>query len=190
MPERKTIVKRNSAQFAALCGALLERGVNVRFRAHGRSMQPNILDDDAVIVTHAEEKLQRGDVALTHGADGFRVHRVRFADGSAGEIVTRGDAGQEYDAATQYVLGRVTAVVRNETQISFARPWTSHLHAARAFVNKLQLAARRRLTLRLLGAMPVFLLLQLFVAATPVKAVAVTLTQTPSVTTISPGATV
>ena len=85
MRERKPIVRRNSAQFAAVCEELLDLGMSVRFRAQGQSMQPNILHDDAVVVAPARrEELRRGDVALTHGEDGFRVHRVRFTDGSAG----------------------------------------------------------------------------------------------------------
>jgi uncharacterized repeat protein (TIGR01451 family) len=186
----KAKVVRNSVQFADVSAALLRRGANVRFRANGLSMRPNILDNDAVIVAPVDQKnLRRGDVALTHGPDGFRVHRVasRLA---AGAVITRADAGQENDPATDLVLGRVTAVVRNHRQISFARPWTPQLHAVRAFVHMLCLAARRRLTLRVLGALPALLLFQLFVAAPPVKAVAVTLTQTTSVTTVSPGGTV
>ncbi|MGC1620356.1 MAG: hypothetical protein WA765_17835, partial [Candidatus Acidiferrum sp.] len=190
MGKPKTKVVRNSAQFGDVSAALLQRGANVRFRANGLSMRPNILDNDAVIVAPVDQKkLRRGDVALTHGPDGFRVHRVASTP-AAGAVITHADAGQEDDAATDLVLGRVTAVVRNHRQISFARPWTPQLHAARAFVRMLCLAARRRLTLRVLGAMPALLLLQLFVAAAPVMAVAVTLTQTTSVTTVSPGGTV
>ncbi|MGB6598737.1 MAG: hypothetical protein WBE70_16610, partial [Candidatus Acidiferrum sp.] len=190
MRKPKAKVVRNSVQFADVSAALLRRGANVRFRANGLSMRPNILDNDAVIVAPVDQKnLRCGDVALTHGPDGFRVHRVasRLA---AGAVITRADAGQENDPATDLVLGRVTAVVRNHRQISFARPWTPQLHAVRAFVHMLCLAARRRLTLRVLGALPALLLFQLFVAAPPVKAVAVTLTQTTSVTTVSPGGTV
>ncbi|MGB7282869.1 MAG: C25 family cysteine peptidase [Candidatus Acidiferrum sp.] len=190
MRKSSHIEKRNSAQFAAVCDALLQRGVKVSFRAQGQSMQPNILDNDTVIVAPADQKLQRGDVALTFGEDGFRVHRVRFADGSAGEIVTRGDAGLENDAATRNVLGRVTTTVRNRHEMSFDRPWIPYLHALRTLVHNLRLAVNRRLTPRILGALPALILLQLFVAAAPVKAVAVTLTQTPSVTTVSPSGTI
>ena len=183
-------VVRNSAQFGDVSAALLQRGMKVRFRANGLSMRPNVLDNDSVIVAPAHQKdLRRGDVALTHGPDGFRVHRVASTP-AAGAVITRADAGQENDAATHLVLGRVTAVVRNGRKISFQRPWMPQVHAARNFIHMLRLVARRRMTLRFLAASPALILLQLFVAATPVKAVAVTLTQTPSVTTVSPGATV
>jgi uncharacterized repeat protein (TIGR01451 family) len=188
---RKPIEKRDSAQFAAICEALLARGASVRFRAQGQSMQPNILHDDVVTVAPAEQgELRRGDVALTHGKDGFRVHRVRFSDGSAGEIVTRGDSGREDDVPALAVLGKVTATRRNGRRVSFARPWMREVHAARTILHRLRLAMSRRLAPRLLAVVPVFLLLQLFAGATPVQAVSVTLTQTPSVTTVSPGGTV
>ena len=84
-------------------------------------MRPNILNEDAVtIVSTKQEELRRGDVALTCGKDGFRVHRVAVADRTTGSIVTRADAGQEDDPATNRVLGRVTAVERNGQIYSFA----------------------------------------------------------------------
>ncbi|MGC1416752.1 MAG: S24/S26 family peptidase, partial [Candidatus Acidiferrum sp.] len=178
MAKPKAKVVRNSAQFGDVSAALLQSGMKVRFRANGLSMRPNVLDNDSVIVapTHQKE-LRRGDVALTHGPDGFRVHRVAIAP-SSGALITRADAGQENDAATHLVLGRVTAVVRNGRKISFQRPWMPQVHAARNLIHMLRLVARRRMTLRFLAAAPALILLQLFVAATPVKAVAVTLTQT------------
>jgi len=188
--ERKSIEKRNSAQFAAVCEALLRRGANVRFRAHGQSMQPNVLENDAVIVAPAEQTLERGDVALTYGKDGFRVHRVRFTDGSAGEIVTRGDAGQENDAAVNVVLGKVVAIERNGQKISMERPGISCLHAARVWIRRLWLA----LTLRLGGLSASSLCIGLVAAfgllfnATPVAAQAdLTMTQTTSVSVVDTG---
>src|SRR5277367_672743 len=119
--ERKSIVKRNSAQFAAVCDALLHRGANVRFRANGLSMRPNILNEDAVTIAPAEqEDLRRGDVALTCGKDGFRVHRVAGADKATGNLVTRADAGHQDDAITDRVLGKVIAIERNGRIYSFA----------------------------------------------------------------------
>ena len=45
--EKRT--RRDTTQFAMLCEAVLQRGLQVRFLAHGRSMQPNVLNGDAVI---------------------------------------------------------------------------------------------------------------------------------------------
>ncbi len=190
MGKPKSKVVRNSAQFAEFSAALLQRGLKLRFRANGLSMRPNIFDNDSVIVSPVDQKgLRRGDVALTRGADGFRVHRVASVS-RIGALITRSDAAQENDAATDLVLGRVTAVVRNGRKIPFQYPWMSQVHVARNFVHKLRLVARRRVSLRFLAAAPALILLQLFVAPTPVKAVNVTLTQTTSVTTVSPGGTV
>jgi uncharacterized repeat protein (TIGR01451 family) len=188
--ERKSIEKRNSAQFAAVCEALLQRGASVRFRAQGQSMQPNVLENDAVIVAPAEQKLERGDVALTHGKDGFRVHRVRFADGSAGEIVTRGDAGQENDAAVNVVLGKVVAIERNGQKVSMERPGIKCLHAARVWIRRLWLAWTLRLG-RLSASSLCFGLIAAFgllLNATPVAAQAdLTMSQTPSVSVVATG---
>ena len=190
MRERKSIEKRNSAQFAAICDALLRHGANVRFRAHGQSMQPNVLENDAVIVAPAEQKLERGDVALTHGKDGFRVHRVCFADGSAGEIVTRGDAGQENDAAVNVVLGKVVAIERNGQKVSMERPGIKCLHAARVWIRRLWLASTLRLG-RLSASSLCFGLIAAFgllLNATPVAAQAdLTMSQTTSVSVVDTG---
>src|SRR6266852_8113551 len=95
VPESKTVQRRSSPQFAAVCDALLQRGLKVRFRARGASMQPNILDGDTVVVAPAAgNDLGRGDVVLARGEDGFRVHRIVKNGLGGGAIVTRGDAGQ------------------------------------------------------------------------------------------------
>src|SRR5580692_566954 len=135
VPVRKPIVKRNSAQFAAICDELLHRGAKIRFRANGLSMRPNILNEDAVVIVPAKkEELRRGDVAFTSGKDGFRVHRVTVADIATGSIVTRADAGQEDDDLTNRVLGRVTAVERNGRTRAFGFAGQKYLHACRTLL--------------------------------------------------------
>jgi uncharacterized repeat protein (TIGR01451 family) len=188
--ERRATEKRDSAQFAAVCEALLERGAMVRFRAHGRSMQPNILNEDVVTVAPAEQQLQRGDVALTYGEEGFRVHRVRFTDGSAGEIVTRGDAGQENDPAVNLVFGKVIAIERNGKKASITRHGTKFLHATRASIHRLRVASTRRLSQLSASSLCFGLLaaLGLLLNASPVAAQAdLTMTQTTSVSVVATG---
>ena len=188
----KTVVRKNSAQFAAVCQELLQRGLHLRFTAHGKSMQPNILSEDQVVIAPASEReLVRGQVAFAQGREGFRIHRLirDVATGSA--AITRGDAGQEQDpAAQQQILGRAIAIVRKGREISLDRPWTPRLHAARAFFRKVRMAVRRRAARGFLLCVPALILLQLLTGAAPVKAVSVTITQTPSVTTVSPGGTI
>jgi uncharacterized repeat protein (TIGR01451 family) len=188
--ERKPIVRRNSEQFAAVCDALLQHGANVRFRANGLSMRPNILDNDAVIVAPAEQPIERGDVTLTYGEEGFRVHRVRFADGSFGEVVTRSDAGQENDPAVNRVFGKVIEIERNGKRVSMERPGTECLHAARVWIHRLKLASALRLS-RLSASALCFGLIALFgllLNASPVAAQAdLTMTQTTSVSVVDTG---
>src|SRR5580658_4280305 len=188
--EHKPIVKRNSEQFGAMCEALLERGVNVRFLAQGQSMQPNVLNNDAVIVAPAEQNLRRGDVALTRSEDGFCVHRVCFSDGFAGEIVTRGDAGQENDRAANLIFGKVIAIERNGQKASIARPGIKFLHAARTWMRRLRLAFALRLGQLSASSLCFGLIaaLGLLLNASPVAAQAdLTMSQTTSVSVVATG---
>ena len=186
-----TAVRKNSTQFAAVCHELLDRGLHLRFTAQGQSMQPNILSGDRVVVAPADSKeIARGQVVLTDGQDGLRIHRLigRVADGGA--AITRGDAGQEADAdAHQEILGHAVALERDGEHISLDGPWAGRVHAARILLRRVWLAGRRRLTGGFLALLPTFILFQLFAGAAPVRAnnVPVTITQTPSVTTVSPG---
>ena len=191
MRERRAIEKRNSAQFAAVCEALLERGAKVRFRVQGQSMQPNILNNDAVTVAPAGRgDLQRGDVALTRGEGGFRIHRVVVQDSLRAELITRGDAGQENDPAANVVFGKVIAIERNGQGSSLVRTGIKFLHATRVSRRRLKLSLARRL-----GQFParflffgLFAVLGLLFNASPAKAQAdLTMSQTPSVSVVATG---
>jgi uncharacterized repeat protein (TIGR01451 family) len=189
--ERKSIVKRNSAQFAAICDELLHRGAKIRFRANGLSMRPNILNEDAVTIVPAkQEELRRGDVALTCGQDGFRVHRVALADKATGSILTRADAGQEDDALTNRVLGKVTAVERNGQTYSFASATQRYVHTCRRFAYRLTQAGVVR-TARFASASLLFgfsiLFGMLFNAAPAAAQADLTMSQAPSVSVVDTG---
>ncbi len=194
MPESKTVVKRNSTQFAAICDALLQRGLKVRFRARGESMQPNILDGDAVVVAPAAgNDLERGDVVLARGEDGFRVHRVLQEGPIGGEIITRGDAGQENDPATAVVLGKVIAIERVGKRTSITKPGTRFLHASRTLLHRLKLASARRFK-KLGSGLALFGLLIAFgilLNASPVAAQAdLSLVHTAAPSVVAPGGTI
>lgn len=142
MRMRNSIVRRDSAQFAAACQALLQAGAKIRFRANGRSMRPNILDNDAVIVASCGlEDLHTGDVALTRSSDGFRVHRVSATDPRSCSVITRSDAGQEDDPATGSVLGKVVALERRGSLHSLDYPGQKYLHACRSVAYRFAQAA-------------------------------------------------
>jgi uncharacterized repeat protein (TIGR01451 family) len=183
------VVRKDSAQFAAVCDELFALGLRLRFTARGESMRPNILPGDQVVVEAAREgNVARGEVVLARGEEGFRVHRlIRKIAGNA--AITRGDAGQSEDAAEQEILGRVVAVARRNEESSFERPWSRTVQAARTFLRKVWLGGRRKLTGGLFGIVPAIILWQLLAGAAPAQAnvVPITVTQTPSVTTVSPG---
>jgi uncharacterized repeat protein (TIGR01451 family) len=191
--ERKPIVRRNSEQFAALCDALLHRGAKVRFRANGLSMRPNILNEDAVTIAPIEQQeLRRGDVALTCGKDGFRVHRVSFTDGHTGEIITRADAGQDFDAAIDRVFGKVITIKRNGREWSLAFPGQRYAHACRSFIHRFVQATALRAT-RFASASVLIGMAILFatlLGASPAAGQALTITDTAAPTTVSPGGTI
>lgn len=193
MAERKAIVKRDSAQFAAACEALLQRGAKVRFRANGLSMRPNILNEDVVTVSPVErEELRVGDVALTQGGDGFRVHRVSFSDGATGEIITRADAGQEYDATVNRVFGKVIAIERNGRMRSVSFTGQAYVHSFRSLVYQCKQAATLRFR-RLASASAFFglaILLGVLLNAAPAAGQAFTITDTAAPATVLPGGTI
>ncbi|HEY2544771.1 MAG TPA: hypothetical protein VGI46_01775, partial [Candidatus Acidoferrum sp.] len=192
MRNRKTIDKRNSVQFAAICEALLERGVKVRFRVQGQSMQPNILNDDAVVVVPAGgQEVRRGDVALTRGEDGFHVHRVLAAHGEDG-VITRGDSAQENDRPANFVLGKAVAIERNGKMHSLAFPGQKYVHACRSFAYRLGEAAALRAA-KLASALAFFGLLVfvgVLLSAPPAAGQAFTITNNASVANATIGTTI
>jgi uncharacterized repeat protein (TIGR01451 family) len=111
--EIETVTKRDTRTFAAFCQQLLERGHRVRFRAQGASMRPNIMENDTLIVAPVTgSPVRPGDVLLTQGESGLKVHRLVQQNITTGTIVTRGDSGQQNDPPTSTSLGRVIAVER------------------------------------------------------------------------------
>jgi uncharacterized repeat protein (TIGR01451 family) len=173
-----------------MCEAVLAQGTQVRFRVSGMSMQPNLLDGDTVVVAPAQKnELRRGDVVLTEGNDGLRVHRF-ISEDEAGGIVTRGDAGQENDPEPQKLAGRVVAIERNGRKISVTQPGQKFLAASRILMRRLKLAAALRFK-RLGSSIALFGLLVasgLLLNATPAAAQAdLTMSQVTSVSVVDTG---
>ncbi|MGB2642846.1 MAG: C25 family cysteine peptidase [Candidatus Acidiferrum sp.] len=187
-----SIVVRNSARFGEVCSALLEAGASVRFRANGLSMRPNILDNDAVVVVPVQAKdLRRGDVAFTRGADGFRVHRVAAADGDR-SVITRSDAAQGNDAATDRIFGKVIAIERSGRRSSLSYPGQKYVHACRSFVYQFAQAAALRAT-RLASAsafLALAMLCGLLLLASPAAGQSFTVTNTPNPATGTVGTSI
>lgn len=145
MPHSSTELWMDSPRFRAMCEAVLGAGSHVRFHVRGMSMQPNLLEGDLVIVGPVSVgALKKGDVVLTQNEDGLRVHRVVEMK-TTGGIITRGDAGQENDLATQQVLGRVIKVERDGQRAWQAQAGQKYLDASRTLARRLKLAAAARL---------------------------------------------
>ena len=186
------LLRRDSSQFAMLCADVLQRGLQVRFLAHGQSMQPNVLNGDAVIAEPVDaHELRRGDIALTLGQHGVLLHRVIRIDPATKRIITRGDAGQQDDTPAELVLGRAVCIERDGKRISLQTPGTALLHAVRKQAYRLWHAGTRRMqkSRGVLGPCALILLAALLHAA-PVSAQALTITDTAAPTTVAPGGTI
>ncbi len=183
MRESKTLEARDSLQFAVVCEAALDDGVRVRFRADGRSMQPNVQDGDTVVVAPLSAgRPRRGDIALTRGDRGFVLHRVVGWDSATGSIVTRGDAGQQNDAPGAKLLGKVIAIERGGKTISVTARGTSFMHGFRTLaVRVLRAGALRAGRFRTALAPAIFMLMALLLHAAPAAGQA-TLTVTDAAT--------
>ena len=88
----------DSKLFEEIIRDLLNQGLNVRFQARGASMSPSIRDGDIVEVTPViVSKLRKDDIVLAKTNNGFRLHRIVFADSARDAFITRGDCGLEND---------------------------------------------------------------------------------------------
>jgi uncharacterized repeat protein (TIGR01451 family) len=157
-------------------------------------MQPNILDNDAVVVESARESdLQPGDVVLVHGEDRLLVHRIQRKDIASGEIITRGDAGQESDGPAERVLGKIVAIDRDGRSHWMGVVGHSLVHLARMLTRRLRLALTlrdRKLSVRALF-LGFFSIFGLLLSATPASAQAdLALAQTAAPSVVAPGGTI
>lgn len=147
----------DSEMFEALSRELLNGGLYVRFEARGASMSPSIHDREIVHVTPViVSKLGKGDIVLTKGDSGFRMHRLVIADHKKDTFITRGDCGLEDDpplpgaqilgfAASKEVkvAGRVFAVTL-DGRASLARRVLGRAMEFAARLNRRAIARRMR----------------------------------------------
>jgi len=185
------LLRRDTSQFAMLCQAALQRGLQVRFLAHGQSMLPNVLNGDAVVAEPvAAQELRRGDIALTLGQHGVLLHRVIRRDPATNRIVTRGDAGQQEDTPAELVLGRAVCLERDGKRISLQTPGTKLLHALRRQCRRvIQAGASRSPRLRAILAPLLCALFALCLYASPAAA-QFTITDSVAPANVAPGGTV
>ena len=191
MREIETLTKRNSQLFAELCRELLGRGLRVRFRAHGASMLPNIIADDALVIARVPvSRVRRGEVVLTDGEFGLKAHRVVKRNRASGLLITRGDAGQENDPLAHSQLGRVISIERRgriRGTVGFYPRIAAKLNST---AHRLKLAFRHRAAKLFNYIFPTALLLFTCLIATVAPAAAqadLSITETPGSGTVSPG---
>lgn len=135
----------DSPRFRSMCEAVLRSGNHVRFHVRGASMQPNLLEGDAVVVAPAcQSDLRRGDILLSHDRHSLRVHRL-VSESSVNTLVTRGDTGLGNDLDPQTLMGRVVAIERHGRTIAPNTRVQKFVHASKSSLRRLKLAAAARL---------------------------------------------
>ena len=76
--------------FSDVSAELLRRGARVRFRATGRSMQPTILEGEAITVEPvAPAAVTRGDILFYRWEQGVVAHRVIRIERTQGTALTQ-----------------------------------------------------------------------------------------------------
>lgn len=101
-----------AAHMREMAGAVLREGLQLSFRARGRSMAPFICDNEIVIIEPPARTLRIGDVILFEcKGQQLTLHRIvkKRVDG----YVTRGDAACHHDGTVPHsaVLGRAVHIV-------------------------------------------------------------------------------
>ncbi|HXM90560.1 MAG TPA: hypothetical protein VN974_03375, partial [Candidatus Dormibacteraeota bacterium] len=194
MREIDTLTKRDSRTFAAFCGELLSLGHRVRFRVQGASMRPNIVEDDAAIVAPVSDSaVRQGDILLTQGESGLKVHRVVQQNITAGTFVTRGDSGQENDPPTSVFLGRITAIERDSRTITTVGRASRTAAKLNSTLLRLKLGFMRRLStlLSLIFPTALVLVICLLVNVSPAAAQAdLSISQSASAPVVAAGSNV
>jgi uncharacterized repeat protein (TIGR01451 family) len=193
--EIDTLIKRDSRTFAAFCEELLRKGHYVRFRVQGASMRPNIIENDTVVVGPVTDSaVCQGDILLTQGETGLKVHRLVRQNIIDDTFITRGDAGQENDPPTSTSLGRVIAVERAGRTINTVGRASIVAAKLNSTLLRLKLAFMRRFCALLSFIFPAALLLVmcLLVNVSPAAAQTadVTITESAAPATVSPGGTI
>ena len=176
--------RADSQAFRSMCEELLARGVIVRFRANGRSMQPNILDGDALLVGPlATGSARYGDIALTRDKSGLRAHRVIASDEHSNNVLTRGDAGLHTDPSPGMALGKVISIERGSRSSRANGLGARIRHSFRIKTNRAVIAARHRFHMPVFGifGLLLFSLMAVFPASGQSLNVSIAANPTPNV---------
>jgi signal peptidase I len=100
--------RADSAAFSHLASALLCSGIQIRFRAQGRSMLPTINDGD-ILYAESATSFGFGDIVLFREGAEFKAHRIIGKRRQC--FITRGDAGKQPDGEIRkdQIIGKVVA---------------------------------------------------------------------------------
>jgi hypothetical protein len=135
------ILRMDSPRFRQISEAMLAGGSAVRFRANGLSMQPNILDGDAVtIVPVSLDALRVGKVVLAETDEQLKLHRITSINRATAVITTRGDASMEDDLPASKILGQLLEIERDGRVIRFSGRHRIAQHTAARLARRLRLA--------------------------------------------------
>ncbi len=194
----ENLTRRDSRKFTAICSDLLSQGFRVRFRANGKSMQPNIVENDALLVAPASlaslASLRRGDVVLTQDDLGLKAHRLVQKNILTDELLTRGDTGQDNDAPVPTALGKVIAVERGGHTRSTVGVRSRLAAKSNSVLYRAKLAFWKRTArvIRYLFPGALLLILSLLSNVSPATAQTADLSVTESAapSTVSPGGTI
>jgi len=121
----------DNQELRVLASAVLDRGHEFRFQAHGQSMLPFIRDGDTAIVQPIDNipsTIRLGDVVFCVVDEGrLLVHRVTGIRNSDSSTMYRiqGNAMAQTDGlvASGQILGRVTRIERGTKQRQIDTPW-------------------------------------------------------------------
>jgi uncharacterized repeat protein (TIGR01451 family) len=173
--------RKDSRVFSALCEELFALGLNARFRANGRSMEPNIYDEDALVVAGASgAAAEPGDVAFTRGSEGLRAHRIVSLEN--GNVFTRGDSGLANDQLPGEFVGKVISIERGRRTICATGVRARLFQAARKGAHRVWRAGSRRASTPLICA--IFFVLLVFFGVSPASAQTLTIGVTSNPTTL------
>jgi signal peptidase I len=104
---------------------VLELSGIAQLRVSGSSMLPVLMPGDIVTIQRAElPQVIPGDIIIFEQGEYLIAHRVlEKRSGKTPYLVTQGDSGSRLDAPvfSDSLLGRVTSIMRNRTQIEPSR---------------------------------------------------------------------
>ena len=100
---------------------ILSRGLFLRLKVSGRSMQPFIRTDDILLVEPKDTaKFNIGDILFYRHSLGFYIAHRLIKKSDSGDMLTRGDNLYYYDqpVSIEQLMGRVTQIDRGNKRLT------------------------------------------------------------------------